>query len=144
VGDAPLLRARRARGGTLVFVSHHSGRCICGCGRRGVQLHHVVYAQHLSKGDGSRKDKRNLVPVHFECHAAHHGRSRPFSLHVLPTAVFEFAAEVLGAERAYEYLKRRYSGSDMRHERLLLGTDTMRHATPLDPVGHMQARQAAR
>lgn len=114
-------------------------RCICGCGRKAVQRHHVVYAQHLERGD--RKDRRNLVPVHFECHGAHHGRSRPFSLHMLPSAVFAFAEEKLGAEAAYEYLKRYYAGSDMRHERLLLGDNGMRYATPLDPVGHMQARQ---
>lgn len=93
-------------------------RCICGCGRNGHQLHHAVYAQHL--GREHRKDKRNLVPVYHQCHGAHHGRSRALSLHMLPDSVFAFASEVLGAEKGFEYLRRRYDGQDLRHERMLL------------------------
>lgn len=89
-----------------------SERCICGCGRRGVQRHHAVYAQHLPREH--RKDRRNLVPVHHECHAAHHGRSKPFRLFMLPDSVFDFAAEIFGPGKAYNYLGRTYAGPDPR------------------------------
>lgn len=120
-------------------------KCICGCGRSGHQRHHVVYAQHLERGD--RKDKRNLVPVHFECHAKHHARQKPFALHMLPDSVFAFAVEKLEMGPAYEYLRRRYAGDDSRLLDLLdeLVAGSVRYsAVPLDPTGFMQARQARR
>lgn len=64
-------------------------------------------------------DVRNLVPLCPAAHAAHHNRSRPLRLAVLPDSVFEFAAEVLGAGRAFEYLRRRYVGEDARLDALL-------------------------
>ena len=91
--------------------------CICGCGRRAVHLHHVVYQQHLHRE--VRYDPRNLVPVAFDRHGAHHGCSRPLWLDMLPDDAFFFAGETLGRERAYEYLGRRYAGADVRHDRLL-------------------------
>jgi hypothetical protein len=94
-------------------------KCVCGCGQRSAALHHVVYRQHLRQHGGDDKDARNLVPVAFSCHGAHHNRSRPLRLHMLPDAVFEFAVELMGAGRAYEYLRRVYDGSDMRLEFLL-------------------------
>lgn len=113
-------------------------RCICGCGARRVQFHHAVYQQQLRKvvREEHRKagglgppdviremtlvnDSRNLVPVGPKCHAAHHGRSRVLALRMLPDSVFEFAAEVLGAGAAYEYLRRRYEGEDERLDALL-------------------------
>lgn len=66
-------------------------------------------------------DLRNLVPIAFDCHGAHHGASRRLSLHMLPDSVFAFASEVLGPEAGFEYLRRRYDGQDIRHERMLLG-----------------------
>jgi hypothetical protein len=65
------------------------------------------------------RDPRNLVPVTFACHGAHHGRSRPLPLRVLPDAVFEFAAELMGDGPAYEYLNRTYVGRDPRLDALL-------------------------
>lgn len=112
-------------------------RCICGCGSKRVQGHHVVYKQalravvsreHKAKSvsgppDLIREmtlinDSRNIVPVGVTCHAAHHNRSRPLTLDVLPDSVFEFAGEVLGAY-GYDYLRRRYSGEDARLDALL-------------------------
>lgn len=101
-----------------------------------MQLHHAVYRQELRRIARERTaagppdvawelilvtDRRNLVPLGPKCHAAHHGRSRPLPMHRLPDSVFEFAGEVLGAERAYEYLRRRYAGGDPRHDALLSG-----------------------
>jgi len=91
--------------------------CFCGCGAMAVDRHHVLYAQHL-RGD-QRKDARNLVPVARHCHGMHHLRQRPFRLSRMPDSVFEFAAEVMGAGAAYEYMKRRYSGPDARLDALL-------------------------
>jgi hypothetical protein len=93
-------------------------RCICGCGQRAVHRHHVVYAQAVEREGGDVTDARNLVPVAFSCHGAHHGRSRPFELRMLPDSVFEFARELLGAYGA-DYLRRRYAGDDPRLNGLL-------------------------
>lgn len=64
-------------------------------------------------------DGRNLVLIAHDCHGAHHSRARPLPLRVLPDSVFEFAAELMGAEAAFEYLRRRYTGKDPRLEALL-------------------------
>lgn len=109
-------------------------RCVCGCGRRaqhGVG-HHVIYQQQLRKltvrdvgpPDIAReialiRDKRNLVPVALECHHAHHNGSRKLPLAVLPDGVFEFAGEVMGPGKAYDYLRRHYANDDPRHDALL-------------------------
>ncbi len=114
------------------------GSCFCGCKRPAVHRHHVIYAQELRRvvADGRSlrmalpapdrehlaalvSDPRNLVAVAFECHGAHHGRSVPYELSVLPDSVFEFAAEVLGP-RAHGYLRRRYAGRDARLDELRL------------------------
>src|SRR5262245_38584626 len=110
--------------------------CFCGCGRqRGLQWHHVIYQQELRRlvreqqeyagpPDIVREmalvgDHRNMVAVGPKCHAAHHARARPYLLKKLPDSVFEFAEEVMGAGPAYEYLRRRYEGTDQRLDRLL-------------------------
>jgi hypothetical protein len=93
-------------------------RCICGCGRPSANLHHAVYAQHVLREGGDLKDARNLVPVAFSCHEAHHGRSRPLELGMLPDSIYAFAGELLGSA-AWDYLRRRYSGEDARLDDLL-------------------------
>lgn len=121
----------------MKFARGHSGPmiCRCGCGRqRGVQWHHVVYKQEIRRVVAEQTehgppdiiremaliaDRRNLVPLGPKCHGAHHGRSRPLPLGLLPDSAFEFAGELLGPGRAYEYLKRRYVGSDPRLDALL-------------------------
>lgn len=94
-------------------------RCVCGCGRRAVHRHHVVYEQEVRRVGGSVRDARNLVPVAHDCHGAHHARARPLPVHVLPDSAFDFATELMGAPAAFEYLSRRYSGRDPRLEALL-------------------------
>ena len=93
-------------------------RCICGCGHRAIHRHHVIYAQAVEREGGNVRDERNLVWVAFECHGAHHGRSRPLELLVLPDSVFAFARELMGAA-GFDYLRRRYAGEDPRLEALL-------------------------
>jgi hypothetical protein len=94
-------------------------RCVCGCGQRAAQLHHVVYQQHVRRHNGDLTDDRNLAPVAWRCHHEHHSRRRPLPMHCLPGSVFEFARELMGGPAAYEYLARRYDGSDIRLQRLL-------------------------
>lgn len=108
--------------------------CVCGCGQPGVHRHHVVTAQEIRKalgyrasrrkkarsdGAGLLRDARNLVPMAFVCHGEHHSRMRPLPLEVLPDSVFEFAAEVLGRGRAFNYLRRHYNGGDARLDALV-------------------------
>lgn len=99
--------------------------CVCGCGAwQRLDLHHAVTQQTLRRADPGRAavlcaDPRNLVPVSRPCHAAHHARTKPILLAVLPNRVFNFACEILGAGPAYEYLHRHYDGQDPRLDALL-------------------------
>jgi hypothetical protein len=93
--------------------------CVCGCGKRAVHEHHAVYAQHINRAGGNAGDIRNLVPMAFGCHEAHHKRARVLELRVLPDSVFTFAAELYGREGAWSYLRRYYAGEDWRLDELL-------------------------
>lgn len=110
------------------------GKCACGCGRKhGLQRHHIVYQQEIRKVVSAEHfaanfagpapvgremallaDRRNIVMLGFDCHGAHHNASRRLDLSRLPDSAFEFARELLGGDRAYEYLRRRYAGEDQR------------------------------
>ena len=92
-------------------------RCIA-CGGRAAHRHHVVYEQAIEREGGDTRDDRNLVWVCFDCHGAHHGRSRPLELAVLPDSCYEFAGELLGLA-GFDYLRRRYAGDDPRLVALL-------------------------
>lgn len=94
--------------------------CVCGCGVPAVHRHHVVYRQEIQREGGDVRDPRVLVPVAERCHARHHSQMRPLQLARLPDRVFDFARELLGAGRAYEYLRRRYAGEDPRLDALLI------------------------
>lgn len=94
-------------------------RCFCGCGAPAGILHHAVYQQAVRHTAASIYDPRNLVWVAHRCHERHHSRTAPFTLAMLPDAVYEFAVEALGAGPAYEWLRRRYSGEDARLEALI-------------------------
>lgn len=89
-----------------------------GCRRRAAHAHHVVYRQELRWHRGDPDDDRNLVPLCLACHGAHHNRQAPLPLRVLPDGAFAFAEDLLGAGAAYEYLRRRYAGEDMRLDAL--------------------------
>lgn len=81
----------------------------------------AVIKRHAAHGERGRwlRDRRNIVRMDFACHFAHHNASRRLWLEVLPDSVFEFAAELMGAGAAYEYLARYYRGEDPRLEALL-------------------------
>ncbi len=82
--------------------------CACGCGREALVLHHVCYQQHLRREGGDPGDARNMIPVHPRCHELHHSRARVFPVSMLPDSAFEYARELLGAGRAFDYIERYY------------------------------------
>jgi hypothetical protein len=98
---------------------------VCGCGKSAAAQHHVITRQELKKWSKGKqrciakrswgslcRDKRNLVPVAFDCHGAHHSKARPLFLQDLPNGVFQFAAEVMGPGPAVAYLSRYYEGAE--------------------------------
>lgn len=101
--------------------------CVCGCGNPADILHHVIARQELRRVAGKDleryaqliRDSRGMVPLAQSCHERHHSRSRPLLLNRLPDEAFVFAAEVLGAGRAYNYLGRVCCGEDPRLDVLL-------------------------
>lgn len=109
--------------------------CFCGCKQPASKPHHVIYQQELRRiartsvldqpGNAEAlmyalvKDWRNLVPVAVACHARHHSGIVRYELERLPDSVYGFAVEVMGAGRAYEFLNRRYAGTDWRLDALL-------------------------
>lgn len=98
-------------------------RCeVCGSYGQYLTQHHVVYQQHVRDAGGDLWDVRNSLTLcdgMHGCHGRHHNRMRPVRLTVLPDVAFEFAVELLGTGPAYEYLRRRYLGSDPRLDALL-------------------------
>jgi hypothetical protein len=77
--------------------------------------HHVVYEQEVKRLGGDVNDVRNALRLCPDCHANHHGRSRPIKLTQLTDANYEFAFELMG-ERAADYLRQKYDGDDPRLE----------------------------
>lgn len=78
--------------------------------------HHVVYEQEVKRVNPAMvSDRRNCLRLCPDCHANHHGRSRPVKLTCLTDANYEFAFELLG-ERAFDYLRSKYDGDDPRLE----------------------------
>jgi len=79
----------------------------------GYDAHHAIHAQHVRAAGGDVYDTRNRLVLTRERHAAHHAGDQ---IHIccVPTSAFEFAGELLGPGRAYEYLRRHYRGTDDR------------------------------
>lgn len=90
------------------------------CGRGGAHRHHIIYSQHVvAVSPALAWDTRNRLGLCGFHHRSHHGRSATIPLALLPDSAYEFAAELLGAGAAYEYLARRYRGDDSRLVALL-------------------------
>lgn len=96
-----------------------SSRCERKGGQKIKALHHIVFRQHVENERGDEWDPRNAMTVCPACHAAHHARVRLLLAVDLPDSVFEFASELMGPGRAYNYLRRGYEGPDARLDRLL-------------------------
>jgi len=95
-------------------------RCVA-CGSRNLrrERHHVIREQVVRRAGGSVFDARNRVLLCWRCHAEHTNRAQKIALACLPDSAFEFARELLGPGRAYNLLRREYSGEDERLEVLL-------------------------
>ncbi len=104
------------------WYARPKGPCATNCGRKARTRHHVVYRQAVERAGGAIWDLRNGLPLCPTCHAAHHQpgiRRRVIALAALTDEAFEFARELLGAGRAYNYLSRHYAGADPRLTALL-------------------------
>lgn len=133
----PAMKARRGKanpnykGGSRTGVRDREGerrwyigaedRCqhpCCPGTVRGLDLHHVVYAQHVRKAAGDCWDPRNSLTLCRHCHSSHHRRgSQVVPITVLRDETLAFAWELLGTA-AESYLKRYYGGDDSRLDRL--------------------------
>lgn len=126
----------------------HSGQTTCqhpGCAGKSRRLaeHHVVYEQEIRRRKGDIADGRNALCLCQSCHAAHHHRNRPVLLRALRDENYEFAFELMGPA-AYEYLRRRYGGSDPRLEAWLAriegGSGQQLHSQQEDDDGEGRSR----
>jgi hypothetical protein len=100
------------------FASKAKACLMCGTTRR-LQIHHVVFEQHVRAEGGDPWDPRDGVTLCLACHVSTHKAGRkPLALWMLPDAAIEFAAELYGPG-AYDYLRRRYGGDDPRVTALL-------------------------
>lgn len=96
----------------------------CICGQPAVQFHHVVYQQHVRRAFRGQhpsnttpeyaecikkllSDRRNMLPLCYDCHRRHHNRVAPISRSDLPDAAVLYAEELLG-DYADDYLRRYY------------------------------------
>jgi 5-methylcytosine-specific restriction endonuclease McrA len=88
----------------------------CGDGSGKLQIHHVVYEQHVKHEGGNRFDPRNGMTLCQSCHGSHHGRSRVIPVSALSDGALEFATELFDGDAftAALYLYRRYRGDDPR------------------------------
>lgn len=89
-----------------------------GCGGRAIHQHHVVYRRHVEREHGDRWHPDNALGLCVVHHGDAHG-TRRLPVGVLRDANFAFSVALLGADRAYEYLRRRYTGDDARLSALL-------------------------
>ena len=107
--------------GVVVWRENLGSACQC-CGKPSRRLvgHHVTYRQQIRQTpNGLMWDIRNRMVLDQECHEKHHNRSRVIPLATLPDSAYEYAADLLGPEKAFEYLRRRYAGDDPKLDPLL-------------------------
>lgn len=92
------------------------------------QAHHVVQLKHIKEYSEDAQilyDPRNALRLCNDlsgsnCHGNHHnGGDKRVPLSALRDENYEFAVELLGTGRAYEYLRRLYRGEDPRLNALL-------------------------
>lgn len=83
------------------------------CGKHGLLLrHHVILEQHVRTAGGDPWDLRNSMTLGYyacACHRDHHHAVRRLPLAKVPDVAIAFAVELLGEERAADYLARFYA-----------------------------------
>ncbi len=91
-----------------------------------LQNHHIISRSKLKAEIKDKahlrrvlKDPRNELWISKGVHDNHTLKARKIALEDLPSAVFEFGVEVIGAGKTYNYLRREYAGGDPRLDNLL-------------------------
>lgn len=79
-----------------------------------VRRHHIIYEQVVRREGGDPWDPRNGMWVGIEgmtcdCHERQHNASQRIPESLLSVAAREFAVELLGEDRAADYLRRLYA-----------------------------------
>jgi hypothetical protein len=89
-------------------------RCAnCGSGGAWDPHHAGVYEQELRRLGLPLWDPDNALRLCRRCHALHHAPASKLTLSILRDENISYAFGVLGP-RAYDYLRRRYTGQDRR------------------------------
>lgn len=111
-GKRPPARWRNAKG----------NRCeVPGCpnprpGKRRLHLHHVVTRQVIRRNRGDQWDPAVGMTVCDSCHSKHHHRTRPIPRSAVPAAAVAYAVQLMGEDRAEDYIARYYSAGDRLQE----------------------------
>lgn len=83
------------------------------CEKRGLLLrHHVILEQHVRIEGGDPWALANSLALGYfacSCHRRHHSACARLPISCVPAAAIAFAVQLLGAERAEDYLKRYYA-----------------------------------
>lgn len=112
-----LLRKRPAKTiepGAYEYKKVELGRCQV-CGAPGlVRRHHIVYEQHVRRAGGDPYSLANSMWIGIEghtcqCHPRHHSGMARIPLDLIPDTAMAFAVDLLGEDRAADYLCRRYA-----------------------------------
>lgn len=80
-----------------------AGACVCGCGRRATEWHHIFGQQQFPE---LADEPDNVVPVAATCHTAHTSARRRFSRRVCIRA-----ERLATTAKRRAYLDRYYEGS---------------------------------
>jgi len=95
------------------------------CGRTdSFDAHHVIEAQYLKQNGHAVYVEANALRVCDQyaknnCHGKHTGRSRKIRLKELLEENLIYAVELLGPDKAENYLRRNYQGNDPRLDSIL-------------------------
>lgn len=81
--------------------------CQCRTSSR-AHAHHVLYEQHAKVEGANPHDVRNAMLVCGHCHFQHHKGVARIPAAAIPELGIEFLREVLGPDRAVDYLTRYY------------------------------------
>jgi hypothetical protein len=102
---------RRSEPGYWAWHTPVRGECDA-CKARGLLLrHHVILEQHVRVAGGDPWDLRNAMALGYyacACHRDHHHAVRRLPLASVPAAAIAFAEQLLGPDRAADYLARFY------------------------------------
>lgn len=99
---------KNSRPGQRRFVDEVRRCRAPGCSSRPDHQHHVVYRQHVRGEQGDVWAQENALALCASCHHSHHARGRVLPVSALRDENVRWAVELLGGDRAVEYLRRYY------------------------------------